>query len=351
MPFASALSEHPVASQATGEVAGAVLESIGERPDLVVLTVTRPHAGALEDIAGSGRRRAPPVGHVRLCRRVGGGDRPRSRGDAGHRLWAGRVGPLAQVRLHATRLADDSWTFGGWPGRTAFEPGALLLAADPFTFPADEFLTWLARAEPGLPVIGGNASGGRGPGGNRLVVGDEVVTSGATGVLVGGGVDIEPVVAQGCRPYGHPLTVTRSDRNVIYEVAGVPAMECLVDQIKNSLDPVDIAGIESNGLLMGRLIDEHVGEPGPGDYLVRNVVGVDRSTGAVAVEDRVPLGSTIRFHLRDAPGGPSRAAPAPRGPARRGRPGVHLQRSRHPALRRQPPRCRRCCRGRSVPCR
>ena len=50
MPFASALSEHPVATQATGEVAGAVLESIGERPDLVVVTATRAHAGALEDI-------------------------------------------------------------------------------------------------------------------------------------------------------------------------------------------------------------------------------------------------------------------------------------------------------------
>ena len=118
------------------------------------------------------------------------------------------------------------------------------------------------------------------------------------------------MVAQGCRAYGHPLTVTRSDRNVIYEVAGVPAMECLVDQIKDSLGPVDIAGIESNGLLMGRLIDEHVDDPGPGDYLIRKVVGVDRSTGAVAVEDRVPLGSTIRFHVRDARGGPPRAVPA-----------------------------------------
>ena len=119
-------------------------------------------------------------------------------------------------------------------------------------------------------------------------------------MLLGGGVDVEAIVSQGCRAYGHPLTVTRSDRNVIYEVAGSPAMECLVDQIKHGLDPADIAGIESNGLFVGRLIDEHVDEPGPGDFLVRTVVGVDRSSGAVAVDDRVPLGSTVRFHLRDA---------------------------------------------------
>ena len=35
------------------------------------------------------------------------------------------------------------------------------------------------------------------------------------------------------------------------------------------------------------------------------MVGVDRSTGAVAVEDRVPLGSTIRFHLRGMPRPPT----------------------------------------------
>jgi small ligand-binding sensory domain FIST len=204
------------------------------------------------------------------------------------------------VALTATRLGDDSWHFDGWPNHLGFEPSALVLLADPFTFPAEPFMAWIDEVRPGLPVIGGNASGGRGPGGSRLVVGDAVVSSGATGVLIGAGVGIETLVSQGCRPYGNPLTVTRSDRNVVYEVAGVPAMECLVDQIKNSLGPAEVAGIESNGLFMGRLIDEHAEDPGPGDYLIRNVVGVDRSTGAVAVDDRVPLGSTVCFHLRDA---------------------------------------------------
>ena len=86
----------------------------------------------------------------------------------------------------------------------------------------------------------------------------------------------------------------------MYEVAGAPAMECMVGQITSSLTQAEVAGLEANGLHVGRLIDEHIGVPGPGDYLVRNVIGVDRSTGAMAVDDRVPLGSTVRFHLRDA---------------------------------------------------
>jgi small ligand-binding sensory domain FIST len=298
--FASALSQHPVASQATGEVSGAVLEAIGERPDLVVVTATRPHAGALEDIVGAVSAVLHPLAIVGCAAESVVGTGHEIEETPAISLWAGRVGPLLQVHLRATRLADDSWHFAGWPEHIGFDPSALLLVADPFTFPADEFLGWLHQVRPGMPVIGGNVSGGRGPGGSRLVVGERVVTDGATGVLLGTGVDVEAVVSQGCRAYGHPLTVTRSDRNVIYEVAGSPAMECMVDQIKNGLDPADIAGIEANGLFVGRLIDERVEDPGPGDFLIRTVVGVDRQSGAVAVDDRVPLGSTVRFHLRDA---------------------------------------------------
>ncbi len=300
MPFASALSEHPIASQATGEVSGAALEAIGERPDLVMVFATRSHAGALEDIVRTVSAVLHPLAIVGCAAESVLGTEREVEETPALSLWAGRVGPLSQLALSATRLADDSWHFAGWPEQIGFEPSALVLLADPFTFPAEEFLTWLGGVQPGLPVVGGNVSGGIGPGGSRLVVGDRLVSSGATGVLIGTGVAIQTVVSQGCRAYGNALTVTRSDRNVVYEVAGVPAMECLVDQIKNSLGPAEVAGIESNGLFMGRLIDEHIDEPGPGDYLIRNVVGVDRSTGAVAVDDRVPLGSTVRFHLRDA---------------------------------------------------
>jgi small ligand-binding sensory domain FIST len=300
VPFASALSEHPVTSQATGEVTGAVLEAVGDRPDLVMVTTTRSHAGALEDIIGTVSAVLHPLAIVGCAAESVVGTGHEIEETPAISLWAGRVGPLAQVALHATRLADDSWHFDGWPDAIAFEPSVLVLVADPFTFPADEFLSWLQERHPPLPVVGGHASGGRGPGGTRLVVGERVVSAGATGVLLGPGVDVDTVISQGARAYGSPLTVTRSERNIIYEVAGAPAMECMVDQIKSHLSPAEVMGIESNGLYVGRLIDERVDPPGAGDYLVRSVLGVDRSTGAVAVDDQVPLGSTVRFHLRDA---------------------------------------------------
>jgi small ligand-binding sensory domain FIST len=300
VPFASALSEHPVTSAAVGEVVGAVLEAAGERPDLVMVTTTRSHAGALEDIVDTIEAVLHPLAVTgAVAESVVGTGREVEETPA-ISLWAGWLGPLVPVRLTATSLADGSWHFSGWPDRLGFEASCLVLVADPFTFPADEFLHWLAEHHPALPAVGGNASGGRGPGGTRLVAAGHVVSDGAAGVLLGGGVGVETLVSQGCRPYGDVLTVTRSDRNIIYEVAGRPALECLVAQTTHHLAPGGLAGIEANGLFVGRVVDDRVAEPEHGDYLVRGVVGVDRATGAVAVDDQVPLGSTIRFHHRDA---------------------------------------------------
>jgi small ligand-binding sensory domain FIST len=300
MPFASAQSEHPIAAMATGEVVGAVLEAFGERPDLVFISVTRPHAGALDDIVSTVTSVLHPLAMIGCAAESVVGTGREVEETPSISLWAGRVGPLLPVTLTATRSADDSWEFRGWPDEVSFDPTALILVADPFTFPADQFLLWMEEAHPGLRVIGGNASAALGPGGSRLVVGDRTLQEGAVGVLIGSGVEIETVTSQGCRAYGRPLTVTKSDRNILYEVAGTPAIESMVEQMKGGLSAEDIGRLENNGLHVGRLIDEHLDQPGPGDYLVRSVIGVDRSTGAMAVDDRVPLGSTVRFHLRDA---------------------------------------------------
>jgi small ligand-binding sensory domain FIST len=300
MPFASALSEHPIATQATGEVTGAVLEAIGDRPDLVLVCVTPPHSGALDDIVAAIDAVLHPLAMIGCAAESVLGTGREVEETAAISLWAARLGPLVPVSLHAVEGPDGSWGFTGWPKDVPFEPQALLLIADPFTFPTEEFLPWVAERTPGLPVIGGNASAAKGPGGNRIVTHGRTVTDGAAGVIIGGGVELTTVVSQGCRPYGRPLTVTRSERNVIYELAGRPTMERLVDQIKQGLSVAEVANLESGGLHLGRVIDEHRSEFGRGDFLVRNVVGVDRATGAVAVNDEVPLGTTVQFHVRDA---------------------------------------------------
>jgi small ligand-binding sensory domain FIST len=120
------------------------------------------------------------------------------------------------------------------------------------------------------------------------------------GALLGPGVTVQSVVSQGCRPFGQPLVVTRSEGNIIFELAGAPALERLVAQAHASLTEVEVKLLEAGGLQIGRVIDEHQEFFGRGDFLLRGVLGADRRNGALAVGDVVPVGTTVQFHLRDA---------------------------------------------------
>ena len=55
-----------------------------------------------------------------------------------------------------------------------------------------------------------------------------------------------------------------------------------------------------NGILMGIAAAGSGDDPGPGDFLIRNIAGADPSSGALAVTDLVEPGQLIRFFVRDA---------------------------------------------------
>jgi small ligand-binding sensory domain FIST len=143
------------------------------------------------------------------------------------------------------------------------------------------------------------ASAARSPGGNRLALNDQVFTDGAVGALVGPGVTVSSVVSQGCRPIGRPLAVTRAEGNIIYQLAGQPALNRLLQMAKDGMSERDVELI-NQGLHLGVVIDEHKVDFGRGDFLIRNVIGADRSNGAIAVGDTVEVGTTVQFHVRDA---------------------------------------------------
>lgn len=298
MPFTAALSEHPVPATAVGEVAGQVLEALGPAPDLALVFVTPPHAGALEDIAAALADVLRPevlLGCAAISV-VGTGREVEQ--DAAVSLWAGRFGPVEPLRLTAGR-GIHGFDFEGWPHELAFEPSALLLLADPYTFPVEAFYEELSARHPGLPVIGGNASAAIRPGGNRLALDRKVHTSGAVGALLGPGVEVATVVSQGCRPIGRPYIVTRAEGNYVHELAGSPALGRLVQMTTEGMPEEDIDLIDQ-GLHLGQVIDESKLDFERGDFLVRNVLGADEANGAVAVNDVVPVGATVQFHVRDA---------------------------------------------------
>ena len=217
-------------------------------------------------------------------------------------VWLARL-PGASVVPFALEYTQtpDGGMFVGWPSALDGiwpDNAAIVLFADPFSFPVDALIKRVEEDHPGVPIVGGMASGGHQPGSNTLVVDSRSYDSGAVGFLIGGAARVRPVVSQGCRPIGRPMVITKSEENVIVELGGKPALERL-REVYGELDPADRELVRTS-LHVGRVASEYQDHFQRGDFLVRNVVGADPDSGVIAVGDLVRTGQTIQFHVRDA---------------------------------------------------
>jgi small ligand-binding sensory domain FIST len=190
---------------------------------------------------------------------------------------------------------DDDGTLEGMPPLS--EATGVIMISDPYSFPTDGVLAWLADYAPGIPVLGGISSARTAEGGAALFLGDGVCEGGAVGVALTG-VEMIPCVSQGAAPLGREATVTAADGNMIQELAGRPALET-VEQIIAELTPHERA-LVAGGLLIGLVIDGGKPEYEQGDFLVRGLLGADRESGSIAVGAAVKEGQVIRLHARDA---------------------------------------------------
>lgn len=296
MPFAAALSEHPVAADAVGEVLGRIVEVGGVEPDLVLVFASAAHVEFLGEISAAVRKVLRPgrlVGSAASAVLACGREAEKAPALA---VWAAWTGPVEALRL-TTRTVEDAIAIEGVPADMP-EGATLLLLADPFSFPADGLVDQLAEIRPDVTVVGGLASAASAPGANALVLDDEVHHDGAVGVVIGREQLVGPVVSQGCRPVGEPMVVTGADRNFLVELAGRPALERLTDLAAEL--PLDDRVLLSSGVHLGVVIDESRDEFGRGDFLVRSVIGADKERGVLAVGDHVAVGTTVQFHVRDA---------------------------------------------------
>jgi small ligand-binding sensory domain FIST len=210
-------------------------------------------------------------------------------------VWAAHL-PEAQLETFQleTLATEDTVAVAGMPDLDSAE--AALMLVDPYSFPSEPLLDQLAEDHPGLPVIGGLASAGTGPGQTVLMCDDEIVGEGAVGVALAG-VDLHPCVSQGALPIGPEMAITSADGNVIHELASRPALERLKAAIAE-LDPHERA-LAAGGLLLGIVIDENRPEYERGDFLVRGLLGADEESGSIAVGERVRVGQTVRMQVRD----------------------------------------------------
>lgn len=302
MRFASALSTRAGTREAADEVAGELKRQLDGPADLVVVFFSREHAADASEIAA---RLFDALRDVVLLGASGEaivGRRQEIEEGPAISAWAARLPEVDLVPMHLEfQHTPEGGSFVGWPDALSDKWPAdakLLLIGEPFTFPADALLERLAEDHAELPVFGGMASGGSAPGEHKLLLGRQSFAAGAVATVISGAVNIRNVVSQGCRPIGRTFVITKAQQNVIGELSGKPALVQL-EEVYRELPPADQRLLE-RGLHLGRVINEYQGSFGRGDFLIRNVIGGDRESGAIAIGDFVRVGQTVQFHVRDA---------------------------------------------------
>lgn len=173
-----------------------------------------------------------------------------------------------------------------------------ILLPDPFSFKIDRFVRGLDFAFPSATKLGGLASGANSPGMNALFCGDNVYRKGMVGASISGNIVVESIVAQGCRPIGEPLRVTECKSNFLFALDGEPAVNVLRDVLAGL--PVHDQELAKHSIFLGVVMDEFKTDVQAGDFLVRNILGIEPKSGALVVGELLRPERTVQFHLRDA---------------------------------------------------
>jgi small ligand-binding sensory domain FIST len=114
-----------------------------------------------------------------------------------------------------------------------------------------------------------------------------------SGVMLSPDVEVQTALTQGCSPIGPMLEITRAEDNLVIEIEGRPAFEVFKEQIgellSRNLDRIPgfiFAGLPVSGA-------------DSGDYMVRDIMGVDPQNGIVAIGAEAEVGGQLMFCRRD----------------------------------------------------
>lgn len=187
----------------------------------------------------------------------------------------------------AERIGVDPLLVNGW-----------IILADPFRMDGALLVERLNAAYPGLPVIGGLLAPGHGQRQTWVMLNGRMYNDGGVGLSIGGDFDLLPIVSQGCEPIGETWTITGVDEKWIETISNRPALQMLTDTLATL--PAGMQQVARDQLVAGLAADEYRESFGRGDFLIRNIIGVQHESGAIALGARPRVGQTIQFQLRDA---------------------------------------------------
>lgn len=178
--------------------------------------------------------------------------------------------------------------------RTASGAGAAefaIIHADPGTPDVADLVGDMSTKVSSGFVLGGLSSAR----GQTCQIADEVLQGGLSGLVVSSAVSVTTRLSQGCQALPDRHVVTAGERNVIATIDGRRALDVFRE----------VAGVTDDADLERAAFVTLVGLPvaatdSVGDYLVRDVVGLDPRSGRIAIGAAVERGMPIIFCRRDA---------------------------------------------------
>jgi len=304
LQWSSAVSDSPSFTEAISQASEQILANLdGQHPDLAVVFISSHH---MPSYVVAPELLAEKLGAKVLigCSAagvIGGGQEVERRpGIAISAAILPGVG-LSPFHLNQDELPSQDAGPEEWQallGIRAEDCPAIMLLPDPFTLRSDHLLAGLDFAYPSTVKIGGLASGGGQPGANALFINERSVRSGAVGVAFTGDLEVETIVAQGCRPIGEPLVVTESEINVISKLGDQTPLEVLRDLFEAA--ETREKRLIRRSLQIGIIMDRLAQNSSEGEFLIRNVLGADEEDGTLAVGELVQEGQVVQFFVRDA---------------------------------------------------
>ena len=178
------------------------------------------------------------------------------------------------------------------------DQGSLLaLFPDTYNGQPHQLLRSLEQKLGFVPVVGAGSSESGTAQATYQICGEQCRSNSVAGLHLSGSFEAVIDITQGCQPITEPMVITKAEGNLIFEINDRPALEVFAKLLKGPL--AEDLRRALMFIFVGLPADPDQGTISPGQYLVRNIVGLDPEKGIVGIADQVREGQSIIFTLRD----------------------------------------------------
>jgi small ligand-binding sensory domain FIST len=295
-------SQAQATAEAVQEAAGRALASAGvARADLAMMFFTSDHAARPRELASSLITSVGTdcvVGCSGAGVLTGEGEIEGSGGVAVLAIAAeeivGRPFIFEPLRGNEENLGNS---FGDFLAKTDDENSLMILLPDTYNGNPQPLLSAMASKAGFHPVVGAGTTENGATGETFQLCADKVASNSIAGAYLSGDFDLHIDITQGCQPISAPMTITKAEGNLIYEINDRPAIEVFAKLLKGPLAE-DIRRALMV-LFVGLPSNREENSVAAGKYLVRNIVGLDGEKGILGVADHVSEGESMIFAMRD----------------------------------------------------